>query len=470
MLASIQTTSRVCGRELGRHIFPSKSAEKVVSRSLASVSCLDMDKRCSSIVLSVNDRFPNAVVEAGDRFLFSHRKHCPYAPEPFYGDIITKAKHAVKDVAMFDFSLPDFRAENLVNPKTGSACVPKLYDPFGDPSARNALTKAEKANYIFDPFIKRFSGFLHVDHHYPDPCLSRTSTTVLLLDLLLHAHETNNEDLIHSAQNALVIMDHADPDIVLSKYLASQASQLDYLQEHEVLFKKVALYNDYGVFAGNLNSEERELYHLLASFQSDIDAQRDNMAHLVTLLPEMVSFVARGRCEEAKLIDNFAERLDFARAKEVQTIQLIETYMSNFTLTDSSFSEGKAMILGRTFFLIQNSKDDALDNATVIEYLHQYFPDSLDQVSAVCTINYQNGFQVKLRSIKDEFGQVLDLNPVYTGLKMKDSNLYKETGGRALAGSLSKAPLIIEDNSILEKIIKDIAQTVVTVRANTSLF
>ena len=458
----------------GIHIIKrhTQSAMNTMSNQKGSLPTVNTSSQL--LLQKISTQFPTAKIECKPSFLFSNRKQTSINPSTFFTGILSLAKPLFPTIGVFDFSDLNLRTHNIIHPKLPEICKTKYYDMLGDLHSKDkTMTEEEKTKSIFEPYRKSSGPIIHIDHHYPDKSLSRTSTTPLLLDFVLYCHSVNDFKKIDALKKAFVIMDHADPDIVLAHFVSRNANRKDFLSTHENLIKSTALYNDYAVITGNAPDETKRFFYLLDSFQHDIDQNRMTMAQALDLVEPAIQFTTSGIIFSDSseitnsIITDFTLRLTEAELKYTLEKNTLESYIKNLKINPFLIESGSCSIQGNVFILRLSPQDPYIDNATVSEYLQERHSNLLETISVICTISNHDGYYVKLRSIPDSFGQLMDLNIVFTGLKEINFQKYKQAGGRSLAGSLSKSPISSNDPSWATKTIRDIVNTVTTVRVNS---
>ncbi len=427
-------------------------------------------------------RYPSLNFEQTPDLLYSKRKEIGYLYASFFSDALTEfqRRYPERIAAVLDFNWdPSQRIQNIITPKINALCGEKYYDLLGDMhSVESVITEEEKNRHILDPFRLKTGNFLHIDHHYPDNSLSRTCTTSLVTDLILRCHKLGDKNALNKLKNAFVLMDHADSDIVLAHFVLKNADRPNFLYKHQHLLKATALYNDYSILSSTIPKQTLALFAILYKEQQDVEAGLKKMADTLAIVEPALEFATKyeefSSGKSTTAVNTTAEHQVFMKcvqdflAGQSKKNDILTGYTSAILDNPQTFNPGTCAVFGRMLCLYLKESDPDIEGSTFSEFMTTHCNDMQRDISILCIIRHNNGYQVKFRSVKDGYHQVMDLTTVYFGLKTKFPQRYPNVGGRPLAGSIAKSPVQSSDPEWVNTLIKDLLSVVTIVRENQS--
>ena len=277
-----------------------------------------------------------------------------------------------------------------------------------------SLTEAEKSALIYEPYFQRitatgFDGLVHIDHHYPHPVLGNVSTTVLVGEFLSWIHTRHpGHPILHKLSEAVRLVDHSDPDILLAHFLMNHAADRNLILNHARFLADTALLNDHLRAPKGSEADQKRVRDFFKVTLNLEDEVRDRTLSFAGALKEVLSSIeipdpARV-LRQTRKTESVSQRLRTLPASAMQRNGEILTIRIPDSVPASELSE-------------------------VLLFLISENPGILNEVRIVVASlpNPANGKRyLKVRSLDGT-----DLNPLYPLLKAKGL----DAGGRASAGA-----------------------------------
>lgn len=277
----------------------------------------------SSCSQSLNDYRARVSVE--DRWLYIDRKKVSDADAVFKIILAHWPQPGLRPLIL-DFSLkraPDLARANLIDEIAASRMGRRGYD---------ALSAAERERFVFKPFLRSLldpktpAAPIHIDHHYPYLALANTSATPLITDFTAWLiGQTQNQTLLSEPaeaalallSNSFSVLDHTDPDIVLSHYVARNAHRKDWILRYGPLLKDVALFNDHMVEndarSKRYRAEVRVLFYIMQSLEYDLADESiafPNALEKVTQGLQFIDFLRAKEDDQSLELDRVLARMN----------------------------------------------------------------------------------------------------------------------------------------------------------------
>ncbi len=334
------------------------------------------------------------------------------------------------------------------------------------------LTQTEK-DLLFNDFFHRVlnqikstgRAYVVIDHHFPLKALSDTSTTILLLDLLEWVYRVKIAGIIQNAEaksfiqvftDGFAIRDHADADIVLSNWVARNASNPHLLQTQGWLLRKTVLFNDYIELPLDASTLERSqilwFYAVLDSIEHQIQNQELTYERSFDIVSEALSLLDRLSKEKNAQTDILKLSVKAAKAgtseKELQILARVHTYQEALTqkylkienvflnlrttknLSAESFDPGKVIVDDAFIVAFLPEDSTEIHASKVYQYLIERRPDlSSGRKALIAMLPETDGsYHIKMRA----FSPDVSFDRVYPDLKTRG---LKRLGGRSRAGT-----------------------------------
>lgn len=361
-------------------------------------------------------------------------------------------------------------------------------NPEADETVRNGVYEKlseEEKDLLFEALASRVAedgGVIHLDHHYDLPVLSQTSTTVLVVDFLRYLRRQGEagKKLIREIQGSFRVVDHADADVLLSYFAVQKANEEGFLDRNGDFLRDAAILNDHQIVRGDASHRARAavLCDIAIALQLEVEnpGSEVTFASAIQRLGRALDFAKRhGGSEKMKEIPA-GERsgpeaaLAWVRSFPVDDRGSAELFLAGVAdydrdraiieemlarqggiITDE-IAPGRISRVGDTLF-IYVSDDVAKDmgNASVLRYFQSERPDLLRgaavAVTSVPALSSRTNPMERFFKVRSFF---LGPDDRFVTLSQGFWNKiiaagFPEAGGRAMAGGLSKGPMVCTD-------------------------
>lgn len=270
-----------------------------------------------------------------------------------------------------------------------------------------------------------------VDHHYPLACLAKTTTTHLTVSWLRGLWRREDHALVSQVAGSRYVANHADVDILLSNYLAGQASRRDLVfGRASDQMVAASMRNDHIEVEG-FHAEAQRVFYACLGMEEEILEGRLSFAEAQSrYLPALERWVFGPGAVDPSLVRRLEGWEIRMRDSERRTLEAIAACEAAGGLTWEAADQ-----------LVVCEMPSRVDNADLYVYLARG-----KRRPAVQVLVYPEGSRFKIK-IRSHGG--FDLNPLFARLneRMPDAGF----GGRATAGG-SKSVAAVDRKALVDTI------------------